>query len=73
MKNKFFELLRFDGYLIYFDFAYWHHEAMVYFVKVSEEIFTSSRESSCTRSKKKYFFTIEEYFTKYRRLPSQSL
>jgi hypothetical protein len=56
MKNIFFYLLRFDGYLIHFDFAYWHNEAMAYVVKISEEIFTSSRESSCTSGKKKHNF-----------------
>jgi len=42
-EKSFFDL-RFDGYLIHIDFACWHHEAMIYVVKVSEEIFTSSRE-----------------------------
>jgi len=73
MKNNFFDFSRFDRYLIHFDFAYWHHDAMAYVVKVSEEIFTSSRESSCTRGKKTLFFLIQEYFTKYGRLPSHSL
>jgi hypothetical protein len=57
MKNSFFfDLLRFGGYLFHSDFAYWHHEAMVYVVKVSEEIFTSSGESSCTRGNKIIIF-----------------